>query len=180
MPTADAHCGIIAFLLKGRNLNQLRLPTIKATCRYEQSRRMRKKLFTRRNLMRRLNLILCGTLLAAAFTAMPVYAGWYTSFHNTHDSLVWHNSDGRTLELHSDNGAGVEVTKVSPANLWGLQKGDVLLSVDDHAVKHVDELFKQLQASKPADVKIQLRRSGSKQMVTIPDSDYTNITNPHP
>jgi S1-C subfamily serine protease len=130
--------------------------------------------------MRRSHLILFGTFLAAAFTAMPVYAGWYTNFHNTHDSLVWHNSDGRRLELHSDNGAGIEVTKVSPADLWGLQKGDVLLSVDGHPVKHVDELFKQLQASKPAAVKIQLRRSASEQLVTIADSDYSNITNPQP
>ena len=130
--------------------------------------------------MRRLIPVLCGALVMAAVTVMPAYAGWYTTFHNTHDSLVWHNSDGRVLNLLSTDSTGIEVTKVNPVDLWGLRKGDVILAVDGHPVKHVDELFTQLQASKPAAVKIQLRRSGSEQMVTIPDSDYTNITNPHP
>jgi len=130
--------------------------------------------------MRRLILIFCSALLVAGITVTPVYAGWYTYFHNTHDSLVWHNSDGRVLELHSDNDAGVEVTKVNPADLWGLQKSDILLAVDGHPLKHVDELFKQLQASKPTPVKIQLRRGHSEQIVTLEGSDYTNILNPHP
>ncbi|MEO5811109.1 MAG: PDZ domain-containing protein [Rhodanobacter sp.] len=130
--------------------------------------------------MRRLTLILCGALVTATVTAIPAYAGWYTSIHNTHDSLVWRNSDGRALELHSEDGAGVEVTKVNPADLWGLRKNDMILSVDEHQVKHVDELFKQLQASKPAVVNIQLRRGDSEQTLTIAGSDYTNLINPHP
>ncbi|MEO8998650.1 MAG: PDZ domain-containing protein [Rhodanobacter sp.] len=130
--------------------------------------------------MRRLTPVLCGAFVMAAVTVMPAYAGWYTTFHNTHDSLVWHNSDGRALELHSDNGAGVEVTKLNPADLWGLRKSDMILAVDGHPVKHVDELFKQLQGSKPDTVKIQLRRDHSEQVLTIAGSDYTNIVNPHP
>lgn len=130
--------------------------------------------------MRYVTPLLCGTLVIAATAVMPAYAGWYTSFHNTHDSLVWHNSDSRALELHSDSSAGIEITKVSPADLWGLRKGDIILAVDGHPVKHVDELFKQLQTSKPADVKIQLRRGGSEQVLTMAASDYTNLVNPHP
>ena len=84
------------------------------------------------------------------------------------------------MELHSADGAGVEVTKVNPADLWGLRKNDMILSVDEHQVKHVDELFKQLQASKPAVVNIQLRRGDSEQTLTIAGSDYTNLINPHP
>lgn len=130
--------------------------------------------------MRRLILLLCGALVITTVTVMPAYAGWYTTFHNTDDSLVWHNSDGRALELHSDNGAGVEVTKANPADLWGLRKGDVILAVDDHPVQHVGALFKQLQARKPAAVKIHLRRGPSEQVLTIAGSDYTNLVNPHP
>lgn len=130
--------------------------------------------------MRRLIPVLCGALVMAAVTAMPAYAGWYTTFHNTHDSLVWHNSDSRVLNLLSTDGTGIEVTKVNPVDLWGLRKGDVILAVDGHPVKHVDELFTQLQASKPAAVKIQLRRDHAEQELTIAGSDYTNIVNPHP
>ena len=130
--------------------------------------------------MRRLIPLLCGTFVLAAVTVMPVYAGWYTTFHNTHDSLVWHNSDGRALDLKSNDSAGIEVAKVNPVDLWGLRKGDVILAVDGHAVKHVDELFTRLQASKPADVKIQLRRDHVEQELTIAGSDYTNLVNPHP
>lgn len=130
--------------------------------------------------MQRLTMVLCGALVMATVTVMPAYAGWYTTFHNTHDSLVWHNSDGRALELHSDNGTGIEVTKANPAVLWGLRKGDVILAVDGHPVNHVDELFKQLQTRKPAAVKIQLRRDQSEQVLTMAGSDYTNLVNPHP
>ena len=130
--------------------------------------------------MRHLTPLLCGTLVVAATAIMPAYAGWYTSFHNTHDSLVWHNSDSRVLELHSNDSVGVEVTKISPADLWGLRKGDVILAVDGHPVKHVDELFKQLQTSKPAPVNIQLRRGHAGQALTIASGDYTNLINPHP
>ncbi|WEN15088.1 PDZ domain-containing protein [Rhodanobacter sp. AS-Z3] len=128
--------------------------------------------------MRRL--IICGVLAIAAATIMPAYAGWYTTFHNTRDSLAWHNSDGRILDLHSSDNAGIEVTKVNPANLWGLQQGDVILAVDGHPVKHVGELFKQLQASKPANVKIQVRRGHAEQVLTVVASDYVNLVNPHP
>lgn len=128
--------------------------------------------------MRHMTLI--GTLVLAVAIASPAHAGWYTSFHNTRDSLVWRNSDSRALELHSDSSAGVEVTKISPDDLWGLRKGDVILAVDGHPVTHVDELFKQLQTSKPAAVKIQLRRDHSEQVVTIAAADYTNLINPHP
>ncbi len=130
--------------------------------------------------MRRFIPLLCGTLVMASTAVVPAHAGWYTTFHNTSDSLVWHNSDSRALELHSGNATGIEVTKVNPSDLWGLRKGDVILAVDGHPVKHVDELFKQLQASKPAAVKIQLRRGHSEQMLTIAGSDYTNLVNPHP
>ncbi|MEP7186507.1 MAG: PDZ domain-containing protein [Rhodanobacter sp.] len=128
--------------------------------------------------MRHMTLI--GTLFLAAAIASPAHAGWYTTFHNTHDSLVWHNSDHRALELHSDNSDGVEVTKIAPADLWGLRKGDVILAVDGHPVMHVDELFKQLQTSKPAPVTIRLRRGHAEQVLTIAGSDYTNLVNPHP
>ena len=130
--------------------------------------------------MRRSIPLLCGTLVVAATTVVPAYAGWYTTFHNTSDSLVWHNSDNRALELHSGDSTGIEVAKISPADLWGLRKGDVILAIDGHPVKHVSELFKQLQASKPAAVKIQLRRGHYEQALTLAASDYTNLVNPHP
>ncbi len=123
---------------------------------------------------------LIGTLVLAAAMASPAHAGWYTTFHNTHDSLVWHNSDSRALELHSGSNAGVEVTNISPADLWGLHQGDVILAVDGHPVAHVDELFKQLQTRKPAAVKLSLRRDHAEQVLTIVGADYANLINPHP
>jgi len=56
----------------------------------------------------------------------------------------------------------------------------VILAADGHPVKHVDELFKQLQASKPAAVRIQIRRGHTEQVLTVAASDYANLVNPHP
>jgi|GEM_PF-6588736 len=72
--------------------------------------------------MRRLIQLLCGTLVMTTVAVTPAYAGWYTSIHNTHDSLTWHNSDGRTLDLHSSDSTGIEVTKLSPATCGNCDK----------------------------------------------------------
>lgn len=126
--------------------------------------------------MRRL--MLCGALALAGMAVTPAYA-WYDYQHNTDDSLIW-RSEGQAIELHSDNRYGIEVTDVNPVALRNLRKGDVILAVDGHPVKHVAELLHLLYASKPAAVKVRLRRGGSEQALTIPAADYTHIVSPQP
>ena len=65
-----------------------------------------------------------------------------------------------------------------PDSLWGLQQGDVISAIDNHPVKHVGELMEQLRAGEPAAVKLQLRRHGAMQVITIAASDYGRIVSP--
>jgi membrane-associated protease RseP (regulator of RpoE activity) len=98
------------------------------------------------------------TLLLATVLAQPVTAAdWYKYQLNTDDSLSWRDP-GHVLKLHSDSATGITVSKTSPGLLWGLQQGDAIVAVDDHPVQHVSELLTRLRASKPAAVKLQLRR----------------------
>jgi S1-C subfamily serine protease len=116
-------------------------------------------------------------------------AGWHgrearvcrrlVQLHSTDDSLTW-RSQGQVLGLHSGGNKGIVVTKTSPAVLWGLQQGDVILAVNEQPVKHVNELLDRLYTSKPAAVKIRLRRESAEQALTIAAADYTNIVNPTP
>jgi len=126
------------------------------------------------------SLALCGTLLLVSMLAQPVIAGdWYKYQLNTDDSLSWRNPE-HALKLHSDNATGITVTKVSPGPVWGLQQGDVIVAVDDHPVRHVSELLGRLRASKPAAVKLHLRRGDTSTVLAVAGADYAQIVAPEP
>lgn len=78
-----------------------------------------------------------------------------------------------TLRAHLklDEGAGLvltDVIKESPAAKVGLEKNDVLLTVDGRPVKAPDDLVKAVQAAKDeAALKLAVRRAGDKLTVTV-------------
>lgn len=119
-------------------------------------------------------------LFVAAFTILPVHAGWYDYQHNTDDNLVWHDSLGEALALKSGKDDGVKVINLSPVTLWGLHKGDAILAVDGHAVQHVRQFLDLLYKNKPAAVTILVNRGNAEQTLTVKASDYTKIVNPQP
>jgi C-terminal processing protease CtpA/Prc len=104
-------------------------------------------------------------------------SGWYTYEHDTDDSLSWCIPD-HVLKLQSDNTTGITVTKISPDALWGLREGDVITAVDNHPVKHVSELMAQLRASRPAALKLNVRRGNAMPVITVAAADYSRIVSP--
>ena len=104
-------------------------------------------------------------------------SGWYTYEHDSDDSLSWRIPD-HVLKLQSDNTTGITVTKISPDALWGLRQGDVITAVDNHPVKHVSELMVQLCASRPAAVKLNVRRGNATPVITVAAADYSRIVSP--
>jgi S1-C subfamily serine protease len=110
-------------------------------------------------------------------TSPVMESGWYTYEHDTDDSLSWRIPD-HVLKLQSDNTTGITVTKISPDALWGLRQGDVITAVDNHPVKHVNELMAQLRASRPAAVKLNVRRGNATPVITVAAADYSRIVSP--
>ncbi|MBB6245386.1 PDZ domain-containing protein [Rhodanobacter sp. A1T4] len=110
-------------------------------------------------------------------TSPVMESGWYTYEHDTDDSLSWRIPD-HVLKLQSDNTTGITVTKISPDALWGLRQGDVITAVDNHPVKHVNELMAQLRASRPVAVKLNVRRGNAMPVITVAAADYSRIVSP--
>lgn len=110
-------------------------------------------------------------------TSPVMESGWYTYEHDTDDSLSWRIPD-HVLKLQSDNTTGITVTKISPDALWGLRQGDVITAVDNHPVKHVNELMAQLRASRPAALKLNVRRGNAMPVITVAAADYSRIVSP--
>jgi S1-C subfamily serine protease len=110
-------------------------------------------------------------------TSPAMESGWYTYEHDIDDSLSWRIPD-HVLKLQSDNTTGITVTKISPDALWGLRQGDVITAVDNHPVKHVNELMAQLRASRAATVKLNVRRGNATPVITVAAADYSRIVSP--
>jgi S1-C subfamily serine protease len=104
-------------------------------------------------------------------------SGRYTYEHTTDDSLSWRNTD-HALQLTSSKATGITVTKVVPESLWGLQDGDVITAADGTPLKNVSELMDRFRASRPAAVKLQLRRGGSSVDITVAAVDYADLISP--
>ncbi|MFZ0871227.1 MAG: PDZ domain-containing protein [Rhodanobacter sp.] len=126
------------------------------------------------------SLAVLGTLLLATVLTQPVKAGdSYKYQWNSDDSLSW-RVPGHALKLHSDNATGITVINAEPGSVWGLQQGDVIVAIDDHPVRHVNELLAQLRVSQPAAVKLHLRRGGTSSVLTVAGADYASIVEAEP
>ncbi|WP_243041685.1 DUF2884 family protein [Dyella sedimenti] len=112
--------------------------------------------------------------LASSLDAFKPFAGILHGDDDCSTTFAWHDSD-HALTLKSGAGDGIRVTHTEPASVWGLQQGDVILAIGDHAVGQVQELLERLDASKPNPVVIRVRRDKTEREITVAERDYTNI-----
>lgn len=121
-----------------------------------------------------------SVLVLACMTTTPVVAGeLYVHQHNAKGGLAWSDA-GHVLDLHSDAASGIVVTRADADGTWGLQRGDVILSVDGHPVGQVAALVDRLRASKPAAVDIRVHRGHALQTLTLAARDYGHLVGPRP
>ena len=126
------------------------------------------------------HMILVGGLLLAGMIALPAFAGsWHNSLHVDDRTVAWSDS-GRALTLHSDTDGDIAVTKSHPDLVWGLRRGDQILAVDGHRVRHIAELLVQLKAATPAAVTLRVRRAGVEREITVAAADYLRLVPPTP
>ncbi|WP_114238688.1 PDZ domain-containing protein [Dyella sp. C9] len=106
------------------------------------------------------------TLLLLAMLASPavVLAGHLA--YQSDSTLRWHDN-GRYLHLAADRQGGVDVLGVTPASLWGLAEGDIIVQADGHPVDNVANLLAALQAHGDAPMPLRLRRGGVERDVTL-------------
>nr|WP_199047864.1 PDZ domain-containing protein [Dyella sp. ASV24] len=82
------------------------------------------------------------------------------------DTLRW-RSEGQYMHLSTDPAGGVRVVKETPADLWGLSVGDVILEADGKPVAHVADLIATLRAHGTSPMPLKVRRGGSEQQVML-------------
>ncbi|WP_430388316.1 PDZ domain-containing protein [Dyella sp. 20L07] len=112
--------------------------------------------------------------LATSLDAFKPFGGIVHGDDDCSTTVAWHDAD-HAITLKSGDGEGIKVTSTEPATVWGLQQGDVILAVDGHPVDKLNDLLKQLDASKPKPVAIRVRRDKAEQEITIAEGDYTNL-----
>jgi serine protease Do len=74
-----------------------------------------------------------------------------------------------TMDLKSQNGALIaDVTEQSPANMAGLQAGDVVVAMDDEEIKTPRDLSKAIAAAGPKEkVKLDVLRDGRRRTFSV-------------
>lgn len=115
--------------------------------------------------------------LATSLDAFKPFADIVHDDDDCSTTFAWHDAD-HALTLKSGDGKGIRVTHTEPPSVWGLQQGDVILAVDDHAVDQVQVLLERLDASKPNPVAIRVRRDNTEHEITVAERDYTSIAAP--
>ncbi|HEY4311543.1 MAG TPA: PDZ domain-containing protein [Pirellulales bacterium] len=90
-----------------------------------------------------------------------------------------HPALGVTLEESDDGYLTVaRVMDDGPAEKAGLQRGDEILTIDDHPVDSVRDVMQQLSRKNPNDkVDVQIRRDGKKRDVDVTLGDSSEIFN---
>jgi serine protease Do len=88
-----------------------------------------------------------------------------------HDIRIYRSNEaflGVSSRKAEKGGATIlDVTKGSPAEKAGLNKGDVITKVDEHEIESPDNLFETIHQYKPGEkVKIVFKRDGKEQAVT--------------
>ena len=126
------------------------------------------------------HMVLPGGLLLISMFSVPAFAGsWYTALHVNDSKVTWSDA-GHGLTLHSDTAGGIAVTKIRPGTLWGLQRGDEIVAVDGHQVRHIGELVDQLKAATPAAVTLRVRRADVERQISVAAADYMHLAPPTP
>ncbi|MFC4525422.1 hypothetical protein ISN76_04140 [Dyella halodurans] len=118
--------------------------------------------------------------LVAALLA-PVATAWAaTEFsYRSDNTLRWH-SEGRYLHLATVKDGGVQVAGITPASLWGLSEGDIIVEADGHPVHDVAELLNTLRAHDASPMPLKLRQAGVERTVTLAAQAHDLVPAPSP
>ena len=108
------------------------------------------------------------TLWLVAALLAPVATAWAGAefSYRSDNTLRWH-SEGRYLHLATTRDGGVKVAGITPASLWGLSEGDVIVEADGHPVHDVAELLNTLRAHDASPMPLKLRQAGVERTVVL-------------
>ena len=106
--------------------------------------------------------------------AVPADASHSRFVYQTDDSLRW-RSDGQRLHLVTATGGGVNVVALTPASLWGLTQGDVIVEADGQPVHDVAGLLSRLQAHGASPMPLKVRRNGAEHSVMLAEQARSGL-----
>jgi S1-C subfamily serine protease len=80
-------------------------------------------------------------------------------------AYAWRDN-GRALSMQDHgSGTGVEVTQASPAPLFGLQAGDLIVAVDAQPVRSLGALMAALERHRGTIATLQVQRNGKQRLL---------------
>ncbi|WP_445146133.1 PDZ domain-containing protein [Dyella sp. Tek66A03] len=94
--------------------------------------------------------------------------------YQTDSSLRW-RSDGQRLQLVTASGGGVNVVALTPASLWGLAQGDVIVEADGQPVHDVAGLLNRLRAHGASPMPVKVRRDGAEHSVMLAEQARSGL-----
>lgn len=106
--------------------------------------------------------------------AAPADASHSRFVYQTDDSLRW-RSDGQRLHLVTASGGGVSVVALTPASLWGLSQGDVIVEADGQPVHDVAGLLSRLQAHGASPLPLEVRRNGAEHAIMLAEQARSGL-----
>jgi S1-C subfamily serine protease len=121
------------------------------------------------------------TLWLVAALLAPVATAWAGAefSYRSDNTLRWH-SEGRYLHLATTKAGGVKVAGITPASLWGLSEGDVIVEADGHPVHDVAELLNTLRAHDTSPMPLKLRQAGVERTVALAAQAHELVPAPPP
>lgn len=117
---------------------------------------------------------LLGLWLPASHALASDWFAW-----SSDDTLRW-RSQGQYLHLSTEAAGGVKVVEETPADLWGLAPGDVILAADGKPVHHVSELMAALRAHDASPLPLTLRRGGAERQLLLASQARVDLLRPPP
>lgn len=117
---------------------------------------------------------------ADAATAVPNQIAHLSITSQNGQSLLVLHTTGQSMKLISRNQRGVNVVKLEPKDLFGLQVGDVIVAVNGHRVAGIPDLERSLHALNGAAASLQLQRGSVQVTVTLNADEYASLVAPMP
>jgi S1-C subfamily serine protease len=79
------------------------------------------------------------------------------------------------LQLVTASGGGVNVVALTPASLWGLAQGDVIVEADGQPVHDVAGLLNRLRAHGASPMPVKVRRDGAEHSVMLAEQARSGL-----
>jgi S1-C subfamily serine protease len=119
------------------------------------------------------------TWLLSILLALPMVASAGHWAYQSDRTLRWHD-DGRYLHLAMDKQGGVAVLGVSPAGLWGLGEGDIIVQADGRPVSDVTGLLATLRAHGDTPMPLVLRHAGVERTALLASEAHALVSTSPP